>query len=60
MDPAPEREGVAMRPDEHEINDEIRSHLEISIKERIARGEDPAAARRAALDEFGYVPAVRD
>lgn len=26
-----------------------------SIKERIERGEDPAAARRAALDELGYV-----
>ncbi len=49
-----------MRPDEREINDEIRSHLELSINERIERGEDPAAARRAALDELGYIPAVRD
>jgi putative ABC transport system permease protein len=49
-----------MRPDEREINDEIRGHLELSIKERIERGEDPAAARRAALDELGYVPFVRD
>lgn len=49
-----------MRPDEREINDEIRSHLELSIKERIERGDDPAAARRAALDELGYVPALRD
>src|SRR4030095_7359188 len=49
-----------MRPDEREINDEIRGHLALSIKERIERGEDPAAARRAALDELGYLPAVRD
>ena len=49
-----------MRPDERDIDDEIRSHLALSIKERIERGEDPAAARRAALDELGYVPAVRD
>lgn len=49
-----------MRPDEGDLDDEIRSHLAISIKERIDRGEDPASARRAALREFGYVPAVRD
>ena len=49
-----------MRPDERDIDDEIRSHLALSIKERIDRGEDPVAARRAALDEFGYIAAVRD
>jgi hypothetical protein len=49
-----------MRPDEREIEDEIRGHVALSIKERIARGEDPAAARRAALQEFGYIPGVRD
>jgi putative ABC transport system permease protein len=49
-----------MRPDEREIDDELRAHLELSIKERIERGEDPAAARRAALAELGYIPAVRD
>src|SRR5262245_22030901 len=49
-----------MRPDEGELDDEIRGHLAINIKERIDRGEDPVRARRAALREFGYVPAVRD
>ena len=49
-----------MRPDERELDDEIRGHLAISIQERIARGEDPVSARRAALEEFGYVPTVRD
>ena len=49
-----------MRPDEREIHDEIRGHLALSIKERVERGEDPEAARRAALDELGYLPAVRD
>src|SRR5688572_1655166 len=49
-----------MRPDDDDINDEIRSHLALSIEERIARGEDPAAARRAALDELGYMPRVQD
>ena len=49
-----------MRPDQHELDEEIRGHLAISIKERIDRGEDPEAARLAALREFGYVPAIRD
>ena len=39
-----------MRPDERELDDEIRSHLEISVRERIARGEDPEAARLAAFN----------
>ena len=45
-----------MRPDERELDDEIRGHLALAIQERIERGEDPEAARRAALREFGYVP----
>jgi putative ABC transport system permease protein len=49
-----------MRPDEGDLNEEIRGHVAIDIKERIDRGEDPESARRAALSEFGYVPDVRD
>jgi putative ABC transport system permease protein len=49
-----------MRPDDHEIDDEIRGHLALSTQERVARGEDPAAARRAALDELGYIGDVRE
>jgi predicted permease len=49
-----------IRPDEGELEEEIRGHLAINIKERIERGEDPESARRAALREFGYVPAVRE
>jgi putative ABC transport system permease protein len=49
-----------MRPDDNDLDEEIRGHLAISVKERIDRGEDPAAARLAALCEFGYVPAIRD
>ena len=41
-----------MRPDEGDLDEEIRGHLAINIKERIERGEDPACARRAALMEF--------
>ena len=42
-----------MRPDVRELDDEIRGHLALSVKERIERGEDPEAARLAALREFG-------
>ena len=49
-----------MRPDDREIDDEIRGHLALSVKERIERGEDPEAARLAALREFGYIPAARE
>ena len=37
-----------MRPDDREIDEEIRGHLALSVKEWIERGEDPKAARLAA------------
>jgi predicted permease len=49
-----------MRPDDRDLDEEIRGHLAISIKERIDSGDDPETARLAALREFGYVPAIRD
>ena len=49
-----------MRPDDRELDEEIRAHLAISVKERIDAGEDPEAARLAALRELGYVPAIRE
>jgi putative ABC transport system permease protein len=49
-----------VRPDDRELDEEIRGHLALSVKERIEGGEDPEAARLAALREFGYVPAHRD
>jgi macrolide transport system ATP-binding/permease protein len=49
-----------MRPDERELDDEIRGHLALAIKERVERGESPEAARLAALGELGYLPAVRE
>src|SRR5215210_2607021 len=49
-----------MRPDQHELDDEIRGHIAISVKERIERGEDPEAARLAALREFGNLTLTRD
>ena len=49
-----------MCPDIDDLDEEIRGHLAISIKERIERGEDPASARLAALKEFGNVTLTRD
>jgi predicted permease len=47
-------------PDDRDLDDEIRGHLAISIQDRVERGEEPEAARLAALREFGYLPAARD
>src|SRR5262245_22913611 len=49
-----------MKPDLDELDEEIRGHLALSIRERIERGEDPEAARLAALKEFGNVLRTRD
>jgi hypothetical protein len=49
-----------MRPHERELDAEIRGHLALGVKERIEQGEDPEAARLAALRELGCVPAIRD
>src|SRR5262245_54915203 len=49
-----------MRPDERELDDEIRGHIALSMKERVDRGENPESARAAALREVGYMPAARD
>ena len=49
-----------MRPDQDDLDAEIRGHIALSVKERLERGEDPAAARLAALKEFGNVTLTRD
>ena len=43
-----------------ELDEEIRGHIALSIQERIARGEDPEAARLAAIKEFGNVLLTRE
>ena len=47
-------------PDDRDLDEELRGHLAISVKEHIERGADPETARLAALRELGYVPAVRE
>jgi len=47
-------------PDSDDLDEEIRGHMALSVKERIERGEDPEAARLAALKEFGNITLTRD
>jgi len=49
-----------MAPDRRALDDEIRGHIAISIQERIERGEDPEAARLAAMKEFGNLLLTRE
>jgi hypothetical protein len=42
-----------MRPADGDLDDELRGHLAISIRERVDRGEDPASARLAAMRDGG-------
>jgi predicted permease len=43
---------------ESEIDEELRSHLNLAIETRIERGQSPDEARRSALVEFGNVRAT--
>jgi len=47
-------------PKVEELDEEIRAHLALAIQERIDRGEDPKAARLAAIKEFGNVLLTRE
>ncbi len=47
------------RTPEAEVDDEIQFHLEERIREYVARGMDPAAARTAALQRLGDLRTVR-
>ena len=43
-----------------ELDEEIRGHLEMAIRDRMARGETWEEAERAARREFGDVTTLRD
>jgi len=43
-----------------DLQDEIRAHLSMAVADRIRDGEDPHAARLAALKEFGNVTLMRE
>src|SRR2546429_9888641 len=43
-----------------DVDEEIASHIEMSIRDRVDRGESPKQARASAMREFGNVPLIRD
>src|SRR5215510_3645314 len=43
-----------------DLDAEIRSHMDMAIADRIAAGADPAAARLAAMNEFGNTLQARE
>ena len=43
-----------------ELETEIQNHLELSIREKIERGESPEKARAEALREFGNIALVQE
>ena len=45
---------------EDDLQAEIASHIALATQERIAQGQDPEAARRGALKEFGNVTLTRE
>lgn len=47
-------------PAESELEEELRSHLAIEVRQRIERGDSPEIARQAALQEFGNVGLVAE
>jgi predicted permease len=49
-----------MRHDDEDLQEEIRAHLAMAARDRIADGDDPKAARQAALKEFGNVTLIRE
>ena len=43
-----------------DLTEEMESHLNMAIADRVARGQSPADARTSALREFGNVPLIVD
>jgi len=51
---------VSRRRMEQDLDDEIKAHLAIEIRQRIERGESPEEARRNAYRDFGNVALVKE
>jgi len=45
---------------DHDLDEELRDHVERQIEANIQRGMDPDEARRQALIQFGNVPLVKE
>lgn len=48
------------RRQEADLREELRSHLELAVQDRIDRGESPEQAARAARREFGNVLLIQE
>jgi len=51
---------VWRRRQDEELAEELATHLRMAIADRVARGEDPEEAARAARLEFGNVSVIRE
>src|SRR6202795_2382799 len=51
---------LSKRKQEKELEEEVRTHLEMAAKERVERGEAAREAERAARREFGNVGLVKE
>src|SRR5439155_7939557 len=49
-----------LRRRDADLDEEIRAHLDMAIRDRVKRGESPEAAARAARREFGDVTTVKE
>jgi putative ABC transport system permease protein len=49
-----------LRRRDQEIDEEIRAHLEMAVRDRMERGETAEQARKAVLREFGNVGLVKE
>ena len=43
-----------------DLSEEMECHLKMATADRVARGESPAEARRAAMREFGNLPLIAE
>ena len=48
------------RRQDADLSEELRSHLELAIQDRVDRGESPEQAARAARREFGNVLLIQE
>jgi hypothetical protein len=45
---------------QNDLHDEIRAHLAMDTQQRVAAGQDPRSAERAAIKELGNVTLTRE
>ena len=45
---------------DHELHEELESHIESAVEENLARGMNPEQARTAALRSFGGVTQIKE